>query len=94
MIVCGTYFAWKTKKKENPKTYPNTKFLPISMDGSTKYLRKKTRITGFCASSTEGSDHCLRKNSNIFQIFVVFFQRGVINGAETGDYVYSTAIVK
>ena len=40
------------------------------------------RIAGYCASSTESSDHSLKKKFFFFQISIVFFLRDMIKQSE------------
>ena len=53
---------------------------------------------GYCASSTECSDHSLKITTKkvFFKLRLFFLQRGVTKGAEqkTRDYAYSTVIVQ
>ena len=69
MIIYGTDFAWKTKKKEKKLNYTliqsSSTFFMGSAIRNKYFMYKKTaietRIAGYCASNTKCSSHGFRE---------------------------------
>ena len=91
--VCNQTRIKKIPERNFPKNFPDgteshikNPETPIRTRRSkchTYLLEKLTRIAGYCASSTDCSDHSLKKNTKLFlQSGVVFFLHVVIKKSD------------